>query len=101
MIKTNKLNDVEMKKIRTVTVNERGQLVIPEDIRNDFEIKGGTTLVMIKTGGEIVLRKESEVIDAIEDESWSALSSRAMAGAWGKEDEIWDKLAKRHGRQRP
>ena len=51
---------------------------------------------MIKTGGEIVLRKESEVIDAIEDEFWSALSSRSMTNAWGKEDEIWDKFARRH-----
>lgn len=95
------MNSMKMKKIRTVSVNERGQLVIPEDIRKDFGIRGGTTLVMIKTGGEIVLRKESEVIEAIEDEFWSALSSHAMTDAWGKEDEIWDKFAKRHGGQRP
>ena len=50
---------------------------------------------MIKTGGEIVLRKESEVIGAIEDKFLSALSSRSMTNAWGKEDEIWDKFAKR------
>ena len=97
----NDMNGMKMKKIRTVTVNERGQLVIPEDIRKDFGIRGGTTLVMIKTGGEIVLRKESEVIGAIEDKVWSALSSRAMTDAWGKEDEIWDKLAKKSRWQRP
>lgn len=95
------MNDMKLKKIRTVSVNERGQLVIPEDIRKEFGISGGTTLVMIKTGGELVLKKESEVIEAIEDKFWSALSSKAMAGAWGKEDEIWDKLARKHGEHKP
>ena len=87
-------NDLKTKKLRTVSVNERGQLVIPEDIRKDFGIKGSTTLVMIETGGELVLRKESEVIAAVEDKFWSALSRLAMRDAWGKDDEVWDKLAK-------
>ena len=95
------MNNMKMKKIRTVSVNERGQLVIPEDIRKDFGIRGGTTLVMIKTSGELVLRKESEVINAIEDKFWGAMASRAMTDAWGKEDEIWDKFAKRRGGQLP
>ncbi len=59
--------NMRIKKIRTASVNERGQ---------------------------IVLRKESEVIRAIEDQSWDALSGLAMKDAWGKEDEVWDKLAK-------
>lgn len=46
-------------------------------------------------------RKESEVINAIEDQFWGALSSRAITDAWGKEDEIWDKFAKKHGAQKP
>ena len=94
------MSNMKMKKIRTVSVNERGQLVIPEDIRKDFGIRGGTTLVMIKAGGELVLRKESEVIDAIEDKFWGAMAATAMTDAWGKEDEIWDRFAKRHGGQR-
>ncbi len=30
------------------------------------------------------------------NEFWGALASQAMTYAWGKEDEIWDKFAKRH-----
>ncbi len=82
------------KRIRTVGVNERGQLVIPEDIRKDFGIKGTTTLVMIEKGREIILRKESDVLETLEsdDKFWKALSGASMAKAWEKEDEIWDRL---------
>ena len=88
------MNSSSNRKMRTVSVNSRGQLVIPEDIRKDFGIGGGTTLVMIEAGDELVLRKESEVIAAIEDKFWSALSRLAMRDAWSKEDEVWDKFAR-------
>ena len=81
-------------KIRTVRVNERGQLVIPEDIRKDFGIKGSTTLVLIENNGEIVIKKESEVFAALEDKFWKALSQTSIKRAWSKEDEVWDKIAK-------
>lgn len=81
-------------RIRTVKVNERGQVVIPEDFRRDFGISGNDTLVMIEKGDELVLKKESEVFEAIEDKFWSALSHASMRKAWGKEDEIWNKISK-------
>jgi len=83
-------------KIRTVSVNERGQIVIPEDIRKDFGISAASTLVIIERKGEIVLKKESDILEAIEDEDrfWKALSPEAMKKAWSKEDEIWDKIYK-------
>ena len=83
----------DKRRIRTVSVNERGQIVIPEDIRRDFGIAGDTTLVMIEREKEIVLRKESEVLNAIEeDKFWKSLSQASMAKAWSKEDEIWGKI---------
>ena len=90
MTKTN------IKKIRTVNLNERGQMVIPEDVRKDFGIDRATTLVLIERKGEIVLKKESDILEAIEDEErfWSVLQKEAMKKAWGKEDEIWDKVYK-------
>jgi len=84
------------KKIRTVSVNERGQIVIPEDIRKDFGISGETTLVMIERKGEIVLKKETDVLEAIEgeDKFWRIMSKGAMKRAWSKEDDIWDEIYK-------
>ena len=88
------MNDSKTGKVRTVSVNGRGQIVIPEDIRKDFGIAGESTLVLIERGREIVLRKESDVLEAMENEDkfWIAMSHAAMERAWNKEDEIWDKI---------
>ena len=43
----------------------------------------------------MTLKKESEVVEAMEDRSWKVLSLEAMKGAWGKDDDVWDKLAKK------
>lgn len=84
------------KKIRTVSVNERGQIVIPEDIRKDLGIEGATTLVMIEKNGEIVIRKESEVLAVLdEDVFWKGVAKKTLERAWNKEDEIWDKIARK------
>lgn len=87
---------MNIKKLRTVNLNERGQIVIPEDIRVDFGIENATTLIIMEKEGEIVLKKESDVLEAIENEDkfWKILSREAMKRAWSKEDEVWDKFYK-------
>ena len=91
----NKTNIKE--KIRTVNISNRGQLVVPEDIRKDLGIKGEATLVLIEKNGEIVLRKESDILRAIEGEDlfWKRLSQETLERAWEKEDEIWDEIYKK------
>ena len=83
-------------KIRSVNINERGQIVIPEDIRNDIGVKGGETLILIQKMGEVIIKKESDVLDTLESEEsfWKILSAESMKGAWDKEDEVWDNIAK-------
>ena len=76
-------------RIRTVKVNDRGQLVIPEDVRADLRITGNTTLVLIEREGEIVLRKEVDVLDDLED-PWREAARKALSRAWEAEDEAWD-----------
>lgn len=90
------MNNKKTGKIRTVSVNERGQIVIPEDIRKDFGIENSSTLVLIERKGEIVLRKEEDVIEVVEteDKFWKSLSSEAMKNSWDKEDSVWDKIYK-------
>lgn len=91
---------MNIKKLRTVNLNERGQIVIPEDIRADFGIENATTLIIMEKEGEIVLKKESDVLEAIENEDkfWKILSREAMKKAWSKEDEVWDKFYKESGK---
>ncbi len=82
--------------MRTVTVNERGQIVIPEDIRIEFGIKEATTLVIMEKDEELVLKREADVLKAFEAEDvfWKALQRSKMEKGWEKEDEIWDKVYK-------
>lgn len=77
------------RRIRTVKVNERGQLVIPEDVREDLHIAANSTLVLIERGNEIVLRKEADVLEDL-DGPWRIASRRALARAWAAEDDAWD-----------
>ena len=90
------MNHTNLKRIRTVSLNPRGQIVILEDIRKDFGLSGAATLVIIEKKGEIVLRKESDVLDSIEgnDNFWKVLQKEAIKNAWSKEDDIWDKFYK-------
>ena len=82
-------------KIRTVNIGARGQLVVPEDIRKDLGIKGGSTLVLIERRDEIVLKKEADVLKAMEEDVfWKRLSEEALKNAWDKEDDVWDNIAK-------
>ena len=92
----NSMNNKNIKKIRTITINDRGQIVIPEEMRKDFNIKKSSTLVLVEGTNGILIRKEEDVISEIEDEKqfWSELTKHSMQRAWFKEDEIWDKVYK-------
>ncbi len=87
------MNDMKQR-IRTVKMGKRGQLVIPEDIRKDLEIEDETVLILIERYGEIILKKESEILKKIEDEEvfWKYMSQLTIEKMWSKEDEIWDKI---------
>ncbi|HLD41644.1 MAG TPA: hypothetical protein VJB06_01285 [archaeon] len=85
-------------KMKTIQMNERGVLVIPEEIREDMGIEGRATLVLIENENEIILKKEGDVIGLVapkEDDFWKRLSEESLKRAWEKEDSIWDKIAKK------
>lgn len=83
-------------RIRTVAVNERGQIVIPEDIRKELGIGKSATLVLIEKDDEIIIRKESDVLSALdEDTFWKTLARESMKHAWNKEDDVWDEIARK------
>lgn len=94
------MNSTNSKRIRTVTVNERGQIVIPEEVRKDFGIHKDTTLVLIERKKELILKKESDVLRRIEDEDkfWKEMSRESLKKAWSKEDDVWDEIYKEDGK---
>ncbi len=84
-------------RIRTVLMNERGQIVIPEEIRRDWGLGKRETLVLIEKDNELSVMKESDAAKAFvggEDQFWKAVSMESLKGFWGKEDKAWDKIAK-------
>ena len=83
-------------RIRTVLMNPRGQIVIPEEMRETLKMKPKEALVLIERGNELILKKESDVIKQIldEDKAWAILSRETLKRAWGKEDAVWDKIAR-------
>ncbi len=94
MIKVISMNQM---KIKTISMNERGVMVIPEEIREDLNIAGKTTLVLIAVGNQLILKKQEDVANLLvsEDVFWKKISEESLRRAWGKEDAIWDKIAKK------
>lgn len=88
-------------RIRTATMGERGQIVIPEEMRTDLNLQKKEALVLIERNNEIILRKESEVIpkilekeNVLEKMSSALLSEKSLAKDWMKkeEDKAWEDL---------
>lgn len=86
-----------MNVIETVKVSSRGQIVIPENIREDVGIEEGTKLVMIEENGTITLKKEEQFLKELkwqkEKTGWLALAEKSMEKIWDnkKDDETWNK----------
>lgn len=83
--------------IETVKVSSRGQIVIPEDMREALDISEGSKLVLVKEDGKIILEKESEFMKALridkERLGWLMLAEKSLAKIWDnpKDDETWSK----------
>lgn len=83
-------------RIRTVVLNDRGQIVIPEEIRKDLQLKPGETLVLVQSDRQLMLEKESSVAKVLfedEDEKafWHKLALKGLESAWDECDEEWEK----------
>ncbi len=88
-------------KLKTVQMSERGILVIPEEVRKDLGVQGGATFVLIESGNEIILKKESDVVNLIsskvdrrkEDIGWMILAQKSLEELWNnpKDEEVWKK----------
>lgn len=83
--------------IETVKVSSRGQVVIPESIRKDLNIKEGTKLVIIGKNKELIIKLEKDFLKELEDnkekQGWLALAEKNMSKLWDnpKDDKEWIK----------
>jgi len=83
---------------KTIKVSEKGQIVIPTDIRKELKIKKGEQLLLIRKGNKIMIEKAEEISKKAKKDFQDLLilSESTLAKFWSsKEDEIWSKYLKK------
>ena len=76
--------------IRVVAVSSKGQIVIPEEFREELNLKKGTHLVIDKEGRTLFLKKEEDIKDEFAD--LLKISEKSLEDIWGsKKEDIWNK----------
>jgi len=77
--------------IQTVKLSSKGQVVIPERIRKSLDIKEGSRLVFIEKDGRLIVEKEDDFMNELEERAWWKMAEQSLAKLWdNKEDEVWD-----------
>lgn len=72
-----------------VSVGEKGQIVIPKQLREDLRIEKGTKLLIEEEGQTIILKK----IDLTEDMLWMLVGEETLQKTWDNPyDKQWDDL---------
>ncbi|MBI4918980.1 AbrB/MazE/SpoVT family DNA-binding domain-containing protein [archaeon] len=85
--------------IELINVSSRGQIVIPERVREHLGIMKGSRLVLLEKDGELILRKEKDLAKHFEesirkeDMGWLALAEQSLKLVWDnkKDEEVWQK----------
>lgn len=84
--------------IKTIKVSDKGQIAIPQAIRENMGIEKGDELIMLQIGGKIMLEKSQHIMEEIKDDfkDLLKLSESSLKKVWdNKEDEIWNKYLKK------
>ncbi len=100
----NKTNLTILTMINTIKVSSRGQIVIPEEMRNKLNIKEGSRLVVQEQENKLIIELEKEFLNKIEglkerkeSSGWTNLAQESFKDLWdNKEDEkTWKKYLKK------
>ncbi len=87
-----------MSTIATTRMSSRGQVVIPERVRNDLGLKTGDQFVVVAEGGVVVLKGISEPSMAEFDAVVRKARRQAKAAGLRRED-LSNAIAKVRGRK--
>ena len=83
--------------IKTLRVSEKGQIAIPQIIREQMGIQQGDELVLLQIEGRILLEKAQKTEERLKDNFKDILifSEQSLKEVWdNKEDEIWSQYLK-------
>ena len=84
--------------IKTVRVSEKGQIAIPQAVRDSLGINQGDELVMIQIDNKILLEKSQKIEQKLQDDFKDILkfSEQSLKEVWDNpEDEIWNSYLKK------
>ena len=77
-----------------VKPNQKGQIVIPKEIRDELDITENTHLNIVVRGEGVYIYPIDEVLTKVESESPYLTILKKTQGAWA-DDKSWDKTEKR------
>lgn len=84
--------------IKTIKVSDKGQIAIPQEMREEVGIKKGEELIIIQDNGTILLEKAQKVAMKMKDDFKDLLkfSEQALKNVWdNKADDIWSEYLKK------
>lgn len=84
--------------VKTVKVSDKGQIAIPQEIREEAGIKKGEELIIVQDNGTILLEKAQRVATKMKDDFKDLLkfSEQSLKKVWdNKEDDIWNEYLKK------
>jgi AbrB family looped-hinge helix DNA binding protein len=80
--------------IKTLRVSDKGQISIPNSVRQKLGIERGDNLILFEIEGKILLEKQQKISDKMKDEFKDILhfSEQSLKEVWDNpEDEIWSR----------
>lgn len=83
--------------IKIIKVSDKGQIAIPQIIREKAGISRGDELIIIQTGGKILLEKSQKISNQMKEDFKDIIgfSEQSLNEVWdNKEDEIWSTYLK-------
>ena len=84
---------------KTIKVSGKGQIAIPQTIRDKAGIKKGDELIIFESNGKILMEKAQKVSEKIKDDFRDLMkfSEQSLESVWeNKDDDIWNSyLAKK------
>ncbi len=84
--------------MKTIRVSEKGQIAIPQPMRETLGIERGDELVVIQIDNKILLEKSQNREQKIKDDFKDILkfSEESLKEVWdNKSDDIWNKYLKK------
>ena len=83
--------------MKTIKVSEKGQIAIPNQIRETLDIEQGDELVIIQVGDKILIEKAQITEKRLKDDFKDILrfSEKSLKEVWNnKSDDVWNQYLK-------